>query len=64
MGGCRQSLDREQVISDPDIYRAAKMRIAQYGDDAPCGQLDGVMNCKMAAIEELQRGRRENEPLN
>jgi hypothetical protein len=66
------------VIDDPDIFRAAKLLIDQHGGAAPIraveraeeladkGDLDGVAVWRriLEAIEELQRGRREGEPLN
>jgi hypothetical protein len=66
------------VIDDPDIFRAAKLLIDQHGDDAAMraaqradglleeGDVDGaaVWRQILEAIEELQRGRREGEPLN
>ena len=66
------------MIDDPDIFRAAKLLIDQHGDDAAMraaqradglleeGDVDGaaVWRQILEAIEELQRGRREGEPLN
>jgi len=66
------------VIDDPDIFRAAKLLIDQHGEDAPIraaqradqllvgGDLDGatVWRRILEAIEELQRGRRDGEPIN
>jgi hypothetical protein len=66
------------MISDPDIYRAAKLVIDQRGGDAAIRaaeradelfeecDLDGsaVWRRILAAIEELQRERREDETLN
>jgi hypothetical protein len=66
------------MIADPDIFRAAKLLIEQHGNDAPIraaqradelldeGDLDGAMVWRriLEAIEELQRGRREEEFLN
>jgi len=66
------------VIDDPDIFRAAKLMIDQHGADAPIraaqrceelaelGDFDGVVVWRqiVAAIEDLQRGRREGEQLN
>ena len=63
---------------DPDIFRAAKMLIDPHGEDAPIraaqradeladeGDLDGaaVWRRILEAIDELQRGRREDELLN
>jgi hypothetical protein len=59
------------MISDLDIYRAAKLLIDQHGDDAPIrvaersdellgkGDTEGaaIWRAIMAAIEELQRDR-------
>ncbi len=66
------------MIDDPDIFRAAKLMIDQHGADAPIraaqradelleeGDVDGaaVWRRILEAIEELQRERREGEPLN
>jgi hypothetical protein len=66
------------LISGLDIYRAAKLLIDQHGEDTPiraaqrAGELlrDGdtegaaIWRVIMSAIEELQRGRHEGEPLN
>jgi hypothetical protein len=66
------------VIHDPDIFRAAKLLIDQHGADAAiraaqradelleAGDVDGaaVWRQILEAIGELQRGRREGEPLN
>ncbi len=66
------------MISDPDIFRAAKLLIDQHGDDAAIraaqradelldgGDMDGatVWRRISEAIDELTRGRREGEPLN
>ena len=66
------------MISDLDIFRAAKLLIDKHGEDAaiwagqPCDQLtdegdtDGaaVWRQILEAIDELQRGRREGELLN
>jgi len=63
---------------DADIWRAAKALIDQYGDDAAlwvahrvaalitendCAEAT-IWTRVHAAIEELQRGRREGEPIN
>jgi hypothetical protein len=66
------------MIDDPDIFRAAKLLIDQHGDDAALrarqrakelledGDLDGnaVWRRILAAVEELRRGRRDDESLN
>ncbi len=66
------------MIDDPDIYRAAKLMIDQHGEDAAIraaqradellddGDVEGsaVWRRILEAIDELQRGRREGEPLN
>jgi hypothetical protein len=66
------------VIDDPDIYRAAKLVIDRQGAEAATfaasrvdqlleeGDLDGsaVWRRILAAIEELQRGPREDEAVN
>ena len=66
------------MIDDPDIFRAAKLLIDQHGDDAAiraakrADKLAGAGDIEasalwrqiVAAIEELQRGRREGEQLN
>jgi hypothetical protein len=66
------------VIEDPDIFRAAKLLIDRHGDDADIraaeradellddGDIEGsaVWRRIIEAIEELQRGRRDGEPLN
>ena len=66
------------MIPDIDIYRAAKLLVDQHGEDAPiraaeradelleAGDTEGaaVWRAIVAAIEELQRGRYEGEPLN
>ena len=58
------------MIDDPDIFRAAKMRIDQHGDDAPIraaqradtlldeGDVDSAVVRRriLEAIEELTRG--------
>jgi hypothetical protein len=65
------------VVSDPDIFRAAKLLIDQHGGDAAIraaqrvdnladeGDLEGavVQRRILEAIDELTRGRREGEPL-
>ena len=65
------------MISDLDALRAAKLLIDQHGDDAELrasertdelfevGDLIGVATWKaiLRAIEELRRGRRQDEPL-
>jgi len=66
------------VIGDPDIFHAAKLLIDKHGNDAAIraaqradelladGDMEGssVWRRILEAIEELQRGRREGEPLN
>jgi hypothetical protein len=66
------------MISDLDIYRAAKLLIDQHGQDAPIraaeradqlleeGDTEGaaIWRAIMGAIEELERGRHDGEPLN
>ena len=66
------------MIDDPDIYHAAKLVIDREGEGAATfaadradallekGDLDGsaVWRRILAAIEELQRERREDEPVN
>ncbi len=66
------------MIDDPDIYRAAKLLIDRHGPDAPMraaqrvdelladGDMEGsaVWRRILEAIEELQRGRRDGEPIN
>ncbi len=66
------------VISDPDIYRAVKLVMDQHGEEAAMfaagraddlfeeGDIDGsaVWRQILAAIEELQRGPREDEAVN
>jgi hypothetical protein len=66
------------MIDDPDIFRAAKILIDQHGADAAtraslrADELLAVRDVEgsevwhriLEAIEELQRGRREGEPLN
>jgi len=67
-----------EAISDPDIYRAAKLVIDQRREEAATfavvhadelledGGLDGsaVWRQMVAAVEAMQRGRREGEALN
>jgi hypothetical protein len=64
------------MIDDPDIYRAAKLLIDQHGIDAATraaqrcdeladeGDMDGAIVWRriLAAIDELQRVRRDGEP--
>jgi hypothetical protein len=66
------------VISDMDAYRAAKLLMDQHGEDAATfaagradllleeGDVEGsaVWRRIRAAIEELRRGRREDEAVN
>jgi hypothetical protein len=66
------------MMSDPDIFHAARLLIAQYGADASLeateradwlleqGDMEGaaVWRWIFAATEELKRGRREGERLN
>ena len=66
------------MIDDLDIFRAAKLLIDQHGDDAATRaslradellaerDADGsaVWRRILAAIDELQRGRREGESVN
>ena len=66
------------MIDDPDIYRAAKLLVDKRGGDAAVraalradvlldeGDVDGAALWRriVAAIDELKRGRREDEPLN
>ena len=66
------------MLDDPDIFRAAKLLMDQHGEDAAIraaqradelldeGDVDGAVVWRriLEAIEELQRGRREGEPLN
>jgi hypothetical protein len=66
------------MIPDLDIYRAAKLFVDQHGEDAGTraaqwadellqdGDTEGaaIWRAIMSAIEELQRGRHEGEPLN
>ena len=66
------------MIDDPDIFQAAKLMIDQHGEEAAWftsaradellhgGDIDGAMVWRriLAAVDELQRGRREGEALN
>ena len=66
------------MISDPDIFHAAKLMIDQHGEDAAVraavradvlladGDPEGAVVWRriLEAIEELKRARREGEPLN
>ena len=66
------------MIDDPDIVRAAKLMIQQHGDEASRraarrandlekggdGSGRTIWRQIVAAIEELQRERREGEALN
>jgi len=66
------------MISDPDIFRAAKLLIDQHGDDAAIraaeradelqdeGDLGGVAVWRriLEAIGKIMRGPRSDEPLN
>jgi hypothetical protein len=66
------------MISDPDIFHAAKLVIDQRGEEAATfaagradelledGDIDGALVWRriLAAIEELQRGPREDEAVN
>ena len=66
------------MISDPDIFRAAKLLIDQHGDDAAIraaeradelqdeGDLGGVAVWRriLGAIGKIMRGPRSDEPLN
>jgi len=66
------------AISEPDIFRAAKLLIDLYGKEATThaagrsdqllgdGDVDGALVWRqiLAAVEELQRGRREDEAVN
>jgi hypothetical protein len=66
------------MISDLDIYRAAKLLIDQHGEDAPIrvaeradellevGDFEGaaIWRAILDAVEELQRGRLDGELLN
>ena len=62
----------------PEIYRAANLLVDQHGQNAPIraaeradelledGDIEGaaIWRAIMSAIEELQRGRHNGEPLN
>jgi hypothetical protein len=66
------------MISDPDIYRAAKMLIDQHGEDAAEraaqradvlleeGDVEGaaVWRQILWAVGDLTRARRDDEPVN
>jgi hypothetical protein len=66
------------MFNDPEIFQAAKLLIDQHGEDAAMraaqradelldgGDMDGAVVWRriLEAIEELQRGRREDELLN
>ena len=66
------------MISDPDIFRAAKLLIDQHAIDAPIcaaqrgdglqdgGDVDGAVVWRriLEAVEELTRTRRDGEALN
>jgi hypothetical protein len=66
------------LVDDPDIFRTAKLMIDQHGEEAALqaaqradelfedGDLEGsvVWRRIASAIEELQRGRRNDEGLN
>ena len=66
------------MIPDLDIYRAAKLLVDRHGEDASiraaeraddlleAGDIEGAVIWRsiLAAIEELQRGRLDGEPLN
>ena len=66
------------MVSDPDIFRAAKLLIDQHGEEALLraaeradllledGDTEGAAIWRriLAAIEELMRGRREGEAVN
>jgi hypothetical protein len=66
------------MIDDPDIIRAAKLMIDQHGDEASrratrrANDLErggdssscAIWRQVVAAVEELQRGRREGEAVN
>jgi hypothetical protein len=69
---------RYLLISDPEISRAAKLLVEQYGQDAGSranervaallkhGDTESALIWRriVAAIEELRRGRRVEEPIN
>jgi hypothetical protein len=66
------------TTNDLDIYRAAKLLIDQHGEDAAIraaqradalleeGDMDGVLVWRriLETVDELRRGRREDEALN
>jgi hypothetical protein len=66
------------MIDEPDIFRAAKLVMDQYGEEAvsfAAGHADDLLEKGdiagalvwpriLAAIEELQRGPREDEAVN
>jgi hypothetical protein len=66
------------MIGDPEIFRAAKLVMDQWGEEAATfagdradqlledGDIDGALVWRriLAAIEELQRGTREGEAVN
>ena len=68
----------EQSLDDPDVHCAAKLMMDQHGEAATMfaagrvdevleeGDIDGsaVWRRILAAIEELRRGRREDETAN
>lgn len=68
----RSQAKAQSMIPDLDIYRVAKLLIDQHGEDAPIRAAErveelvphgdaegaGIWRAIMAAIEELQRGRR------
>ena len=66
-----------RTVTDPDIFRAAKLLVDKHGEDAPIwaaqragklldeGDMEGsaVWRRILEAIEKLKRRRRENEKL-
>jgi hypothetical protein len=66
------------MVSDPDIFRAAKLLMDRHGEDAPIraalradvlldeGNVDGAVVWRriLEAVDELMRGQRKGEPLN
>jgi len=74
----RRQLKVAHLIVDPDIYQAARLLIDRHGAKAAAvaseradmrleeGDLDAAVTWKriLAAIEELQRDRREDEAIN
>jgi hypothetical protein len=66
------------MIPNLDIYRAAKLLVDRHGEDAPiraaeradellaAGDIDGaaIWRAILAAIEELQRGKMDDESMN